>query len=130
MSTPIVFSEHVSADGRVFVVPDQLFRLPVWQALAVVRLPPHLWSPGVPSVLDLADRTQRARYYEILLREGGPEDLLAHVDGALLVDLWPELALEDEIRHAWEPVVRAATTAPDTVGHGRSESRPLGTVPG
>jgi len=28
-----------------------------------------------------------------LLREGSPADLLAHIDGALLVDVWSELAV-------------------------------------
>jgi hypothetical protein len=40
--------------------------------------------------------------YEIVLREGTAEDILAYVDGALLVDAWPELVLPAPIRRAWE----------------------------
>ncbi|WP_250287534.1 helix-turn-helix domain-containing protein [Frankia sp. CiP1_Cm_nod2] len=92
--------------GRPFVVPDRLPRLPLGAALARVRLPAHLdWSsPG--RIYDLADRRQRHRLYEIVLREGRAEDVLAYVDGALLVDAWPELVLPAPIRCAWEERAR------------------------
>jgi len=40
-----------------------------------------------------------------VLREGEPGDLLAYVDGALLVDLWDELVISKAIRSAWEPLI-------------------------
>lgn len=43
--------------------------------------------------------------YEIVLREGERADLLAYVDGALLVDLWDELVRPAAIRRAWEPTL-------------------------
>ena len=65
-------------------------RLDMTRAYARVRLPMHLnWSaPG--RVFDLGSRADRARLYEIVLQEGRPADILASVDGALLVDLWDE----------------------------------------
>jgi hypothetical protein len=39
------------------------------------------------------------------LREGGPDDVVAYVDGALLVDLWRELVLPPRVRAAWDGVV-------------------------
>jgi hypothetical protein len=45
--------------------------------------------------------------YEIVLREGTPDDVLAYVDGALLRDLWDELVLPVAIRRAWEPALTA-----------------------
>lgn len=97
--------------GRTLLVPDQLPRLPVRSALAAVRLPLTLnWSqPG--RVFRLADRGDRARVYEMVLREGGPEDVLCYIDGALLVDLWNELMLPREVRAAWSPVVDPLITA-------------------
>jgi hypothetical protein len=90
-------------------VPSRLGRLPVTKALATVVLPLHLnWSEP-RRTFRLSDRAQRARAYEIVLREGGPDDLAAYVDGALLVDLWPELVLPREIRAAWTPHIAAAT---------------------
>jgi hypothetical protein len=89
-------------------VPDHLPRLNVEQAFAQVRLPLHLsWStPG--RVFDLASRADRARVYEVVLQEGRPVDILAYVDGALLVDLWDELVLPRAVRFAWAAVVRVS----------------------
>lgn len=98
--------------GRVTHVPTALPQLPLRHALARVTLPLRLnWSePG--RVFNLATRAQRARVYEIVLREGGPEDVLAYVDGALLVDLWEELVLPRDLREAWQPLIEAAVTDP------------------
>ncbi|NUR83600.1 MAG: helix-turn-helix transcriptional regulator [Nonomuraea sp.] len=76
-----------------FHVPDRLWRLPVGRALAVRR---------------------RREVYAELLREGSPEELLAAVDGAFLVDLWAELELPAEVREAWEPVVETARRTEET----------------
>lgn len=49
--------------------------------------------------------------YEIVLREGRPEDIVQWVDGAFLIDLWDELVLPREIRSAWAPVIDAVLAA-------------------
>lgn len=107
----VTFTEQVTLRGRTVTVPSALPRLTVQQALATVVLPLHLnWSaPG--RRFDLADRSQRARVYEIVLREGGPDDILTYVDGALLVDLWDDLVLPRDIRAAWDPLIQSATRA-------------------
>lgn len=107
--TPLIdVVEHVTPRGRLVAVPNALPRLPIQQALARVTLPLHLtWSP-VPRVYHLADRRQRARVYEIVLREGGPADIRTLIDGALLVDVWEELVLPRDVRTAWSPVISAA----------------------
>jgi hypothetical protein len=45
--------------------------------------------------------------YEVVLREGTPDDISSTIDGALLVDLWDELVLPRAVRSAWDPVIRA-----------------------
>ena len=108
-SRPYVrFVEWPGARGRVVVVPTVLPRLDVERALATVVLPLHLnWSsPG--RRFDLRDRRQRARVYEMVLREGAADDALAYIDGVLLVDLWDELVLPRDVRVAWEPLVATA----------------------
>ncbi len=45
----------------------------------------------------LRERTDRARAYQLILREGSPRDLLDYIDGVLLVDIWKELDLPDPI---------------------------------
>ncbi|GAA1302110.1 helix-turn-helix transcriptional regulator [Pseudonocardia xinjiangensis] len=110
-AVPIVrFEERTTRRGRTIAVPSHLPRLPPAQALATVRLPLHLhWSAPRRS-FDLRDRAQRARVYEIVLREGGPMDVLTYVDGVLLTELWPDLVLPREVRAAWATVVDRAMT--------------------
>lgn len=104
----IEFVERLTRRGRPIAVPTALPRLPLHRAMATVDLPLHLSWSGQRSRVRLADRRQRARTYEAVLREGGPGDLLALVDGALLLDLWDELVLPPDVRGAWAPVIRTA----------------------
>jgi transcriptional regulator with XRE-family HTH domain len=101
----IEFADVAPARGRVVRVPNRLPRLPVEQALGAVELPLTLnWSqPG--RLFRLSERGDRARVYELVLREGGAADVLAYVDGALLVDLWDELVLPRAVRAAWSPLI-------------------------
>lgn len=112
-SPQINFVQIASTRGRSVLIPDRLPQLAPERALAVVELPLALnWSqPG--RVFHLADRGDRARVYEIVLREGGPGDVLAYVDGNLLVDLWPELVLPRDMRAAWLPLIDRFTAASD-----------------
>lgn len=92
---------------RVASVPDRLPSLDPANALAAIDLPLHLdWSRPDRRV-HLRDPQQRARCYEVVLREGTPEDIAAIVDGALLVDLFEDLVLPTEIRAAWERTIEA-----------------------
>jgi transcriptional regulator with XRE-family HTH domain len=103
---PVVeFVDTPSRAGRLLPVPTTLPRLPVEAAFDRVHLPLHLnWSdPG--RTYDLADRQQRARVYEIVLREGTADDILTYIDGALLLDLWPDLVLPADVKHAWAPTI-------------------------
>ncbi|MCP3798203.1 hypothetical protein NLX83_02930 [Allokutzneria sp. A3M-2-11 16] len=89
-------------------MPNRLPRLDLRKAFAKVGLPLHLnWSyPG--KIFDLADRGDRGRCYETVLREGTAEDILEYIDGALLVDMWPEVVVPRDIRALWEPLIQAA----------------------
>jgi hypothetical protein len=96
--------------GHPVYVPARLPRLPVDRALRCVRLPLHLnWSEP-DREYDLTDRRQRARVYEILLREGTALDISDYIDGALLVDLWPDLVIPAQLRRAWQPLIDAVRT--------------------
>jgi transcriptional regulator with XRE-family HTH domain len=106
------FREVPVGRGRSAYVPESLPRLPADQALRSARLPLHLnWSqPG--RVFDLSDRQQRARAYEIVMREGTSEDIRSWIDGALLADLWPDLVLPAALRRAWQPLMDSALGRP------------------
>lgn len=105
----IEFVEHRNDRGHPFVVPTALARLRIDEAFVAGELPLHLnWSdPG--RRFDLADRGDRARVYEIVLREGGREDILRYIDGALLIDLWDDLVLPAAVRAAWSGLVARPT---------------------
>lgn len=111
VTADIEFRQVIVSGGRPIAVPLVLPRLAVDRALRSVRLPVHLnWSDrGL--LFDLNDRRQRARVYEIVLREGGAEDILEYIDGALLADLWDELVLPDGIRAVWEPLLPGVDAA-------------------
>jgi transcriptional regulator with XRE-family HTH domain len=99
------WSDVPTGRGRVAAVPDALPDLAPEDALRSLELPLHLdWSHG-DRIVDLADRRQRSRAYEVVLREGTPADIAAMVDGALLVDLWDELVLPRQVRAAWQPLI-------------------------
>lgn len=109
LSARVEFREVANDRGRPIWVPNVLPRLPIARAFATVELPLHLnWSDRGRRY-DLSDRRQRARVYEMVLREGGPEDVQTYVDGALLVDLWGELVLPTALRVAWEGVVNGSS---------------------
>ncbi|WP_188548090.1 transcriptional regulator, partial [Rhodococcoides trifolii] len=105
-ATPrITFRALPGSGGRDHLVPDALPRLPLHRAFATVELPLTLnWSnPG--RTYRLADRPDRALLYEIVLSEGTPTDVLTYIDGALLLDLWPDLVLPRSLRTAWTPTI-------------------------
>jgi transcriptional regulator with XRE-family HTH domain len=107
----VSFTQQTSAYGKPIWIPDRLPRLDVARALAAVELPLHLnWSaPG--RVFDLRSRADRARVYEIVLQEGTSADILAYVDGVLLVDLWEDLVLPRSVRSAWAPLISLSIEA-------------------
>jgi transcriptional regulator with XRE-family HTH domain len=104
----ITFHRVAGVRGLSYQVPDRLPQLPPEQALATVQLPLRLNWSDTGRAFRMADRTDRARVYESVLREGTADDVLAYVDGALLVDLWPELVLPRGLRAAWSPVINRA----------------------
>lgn len=107
----VTWREYGLGRGRTGWVASRLWRLEAAAALATVRLPLYLeWSlPGRP--VDLSDRRQRARLYEVVLREGAPTDFLTYVDGLLLADAWHELVIPATVRRAWRSVVESPVGA-------------------
>lgn len=100
--------EHVTSRGCTVCTLSELPRLPADRALSTVTLPIHLNWSALGRRFNVASRSERARVYEIVLREGGPEDVITYVDGVLLIDLWDELVLPCDVRAAWSSVVRHA----------------------
>ena len=104
----IKFSEVKMPRGRRIHVPNRLWQLNPVDAFRTVQLPLSInWSnPG--KEFDLSIRRQRARLYEIVIREGMPKDILKFIDGSLLIDSWQEIVLPQAIRTHWEVTIDAA----------------------
>ncbi|MEV7007906.1 hypothetical protein [Streptosporangium sp. NPDC051022] len=99
------------ASHRVYLVPVDLAEL-TGPVTGVVELPTHLdWSEQ--HVYDLTDESQLGLMYERVIREAvHPDDLRAHLNGAVLIRIWPRLYLPVQAKQAWEArfrdLVRAA----------------------
>ncbi len=96
----------VGIGRKTISVPSTLPHVEPVRAFAKVEMPHHVAWSGNRSY-DLSDRDDRRRAYEIVLAEGLPADIEAIVDGALLVDLWPELFVPRHVRAAWQPLIDA-----------------------
>ena len=100
-------------DRRPYAVPARLWRLAPGVCLRRFDPGPHLWWSGPRRELNLAQRSDRLRAYELVLREGAPHDIDATVDGVLLCEAWPDLALPRSLRAAWSPLIPTATHPSD-----------------
>lgn len=82
-------------------IPDDVDDPGLEKARGVVTLPRRVnWSRSNPTY-DLADRRQRARVYEQVLREGSAEDVRYFIDVDELIDLWDDLVLPRAVSRAW-----------------------------
>ena len=95
---------------RPYAVPSRLWRLPIDQTFRVLKPGFHLWWSGPSPRFDLADRSERSGAYELVLREGTPDDIASVIDGAMLVDAWYDLILPAELRQAWQHLIDRAHT--------------------
>ena len=84
------------------LVPDRLPALAPAEALARIELPLHLEWSNEDRPRDLAVRADRIRVYELVLREGTPDDVLRYAGPTLLLDVFDELNLSEAIRAAWQ----------------------------
>ena len=82
-------------------MPDDLDVADVEKVTGVVELPLHIRWSGPARRYDLADRQQRARVYEQVLREGNEDDVRRFIQADELIDLWDEIVLPRNVRHAW-----------------------------
>lgn len=111
LSPAVNFEQHTARGLHPFWVPDRLWRghLPDCFATIVIDDPTRL---GGKHSWDLRRRPSRKAFYQRLLRRGEPFELTRWIDGALLVDLWDDLALPHAIRAAWQPAVDLAGAGP------------------
>ena len=97
--------------GRAALVAASLADL-AGPAHGVVELPLRLFWSAPDRTFDLDQPPMLRAMYEAVLREASrPGDLTAHLNGEILVAVWPDLFLPKGVRRAWEdrhPELRAA----------------------
>lgn len=109
--TKVHFTQMTARGVKPFWVPDRLWRGALPECFATISVLDPMYVRGVTR-FTLRRRVSRRRMYEVLLRNGLPDELIDWVDGALLVDLWGELKLPQPIRRAWQPAVDRAGNGP------------------
>ena len=87
--------------ARPVAVPADLDDQSLPKASGRIELPLHIRWSGPPLTYDLNDRSDRARVYEQVLREGTADDVRFYVDADRLLELWDELVLPLAVREAW-----------------------------
>jgi hypothetical protein len=87
--------------ARPVAVPDDFGEASRPKVSGRIELPLHIRWSGPALSYDLADRADRARVYEQVLREGTEDDVRFYVDADQLLELWDELVLPAPVRRAW-----------------------------
>lgn len=110
--------------ARPVAVPDDLDNPSVPKASGEVELPLHIRWSGPPITYDLNDRADRARVYELVLREGTESDIRYYVHADHLREFFDELVLPPRVRRAWADWLGRHRCAPAS-GHRGQEAAPL-----
>ncbi|WP_448074049.1 helix-turn-helix domain-containing protein [Georgenia yuyongxinii] len=92
----------------LFPVPNRLWQLPVPLCFSRVQVFPFMGDADGKEVWDLSDPAERIEFYELALCHGPDDVLVETVDGALLVEAWPNMHLPDSVRTAWQPLIAEA----------------------
>ena len=92
-------SRTLGPASRPVAVPEDMDSGP--KAAGVVSLPLNVAWSGSPRRYDLDVRSDRARVYEQVLREGTEGDVAFFVEVDWLIQLWDELVLPEPVREAW-----------------------------
>jgi hypothetical protein len=87
--------------ARPVAVPEDLDDPSIGKARGCVELPLHIRWSGPPISYDPSDRSDRARVYEQVLREGTEDDVRFYIDAEQLHELWDELVLPPYVRRKW-----------------------------
>lgn len=94
-------SSRLGPEARPVAVPDDADDPALDKAHGRVVLPLRVRWSGPSKVYDLADRGDRLRVYEQVLREGNDDDVRRFIQVDELLLLWDDLVLPPYVRRAW-----------------------------
>ena len=87
--------------ARPVALPEDLDDPSTRKARGRVELPLHIRWSGPPISYDLNDRSDQARVYEQVLREGTEDDVRFYIEPERLRDLFDDLVLPPPVRRKW-----------------------------
>ncbi|MFT4011782.1 MAG: helix-turn-helix transcriptional regulator [Nocardioidaceae bacterium] len=104
---PRIAFREVHDGSNTYVVPNQLWRLDPDDCFVPFTVTDRAGRHGFFPI----ERPSRVAAYRWLMETGDETQLISHLDGALLVDAWGEIAphLPTRLRDAWQPLVTKAT---------------------
>lgn len=100
--------EHHPKGIVAFWAPSMLWAVEPPMCFTTIQMP-DLIHNTYKMQWGMRDRPERRGAYEQLIRRGMPQQMIRWIDGGLLVDLWDELDLPEQVWQAWEPAIRFAT---------------------
>lgn len=110
----VSFIEHPAPPGFrfPFTVADRLWRLEAPACFRTIKFFDLIDDDNDKIWWDLSARADRKLVYERLLTFGSEPYLVLYLDGALLIDLWPEMDVPEPMRIHWAAVIEATMQAP------------------
>jgi len=110
----VSFTEHPAPPGFrfPFTVPDRLWRLEAPACFRTIKFFDLIDDDNDKIWWDLSARADRKLVYERLLAFGSEPYLVLYLDGALLIDLWPELDVPEPMRTHWAAVIESTVQVP------------------
>ena len=110
----VSFTEHPTPPGFrfPFTVPDRLWRLEAPACFRTIKFFDLIDEENDKFWWDLSLRTDRRLVYERLLTLGSEPYLVLYLDGALLIDLWPEMDVPEPMRTHWAAVIDSTMQTP------------------
>lgn len=104
-------TSNLGPAARPVAVPHDLDDRSLPKASGRVELPLHVRWSGPALTYNLDERSDRARVYEQVLREGTVDDVRFYVDADGLLELWDELVLPPSVREAWSDWIESRRLA-------------------
>ena len=110
----VSFTEHPPPPGFrfPFTVPDRLWRLEAPACFRTIKFFDLIDDDNDKFWWDLSIRGDRKLVYERLLTYGDETSLRLYLDAALLIDLWPEMNVPQQMRTHWAAVIDSTLQAP------------------
>jgi len=106
---PKLFPKARFGETKPFYAPESLAGLHGPDS-GIIKLPPTIyWGPD--RWFNLSHRTSLHQVYQMVLQEGGVEEIGKYLDPEILASIWDELSLPPRLSSLWEHKVSGIKNA-------------------